>query len=104
MLCVFFFFFYADFTFIHSKFLAPLPPTIDEFVSSLRPVFPHVLDVSHLMKVVRPLRKVTNIPVAISYLNNHFFAPVDIEISHQGSYSFCFVLIHTLVPQNYKHA
>lgn len=37
------------------------------------------------MKVVRPLRKVTNIPVAISYLNNHFFAPVDIEISHQAT-------------------
>lgn len=85
------FFLLADFTFIHSKFIAPLPPNIDEFASSLRLVFPNVLDVNRLMKVIGPLGKVTNIPVAISYLNNRFFAPVDIEISHQGQ-SFFIVL------------
>lgn len=37
------------------------------------------------MNVIGPLRKVNNIPVAISYLNNHFFAPVDIEVSHQAT-------------------
>lgn len=90
---MFHFFLNADFTFIHSKFLAPLPPTIDEFIRSLRLVFPCVLDVSHLMNVIGPLRKVNNIPVAISYLNNHFFAPVDIEVSHQGqSFSLFFFL------------
>ncbi|KAF3435119.1 hypothetical protein FNV43_RR22206 [Rhamnella rubrinervis] len=74
-----------DFTFIYSKFIAPLPPNIEEFASSLRLVFSNVLDVNHLMKVIGPLGKVTNIPVAISYLNNRFFAPVDIEISHQAT-------------------
>lgn len=74
-----------DFTFIHSKFLAPLPPNIDEFMCSLRLVFPHVLDVQHLMKEIGPLRKVTDIPTAISYLKNHFFAPIDMEILHQDT-------------------
>uniref|UniRef100_A0A6P6GG21 poly(A)-specific ribonuclease PARN-like n=1 Tax=Ziziphus jujuba TaxID=326968 RepID=A0A6P6GG21_ZIZJJ len=77
--------FLNDFTFIHSKFIGPLPPNIDEFASSLRLVFPVVLDVSYLMQIIGPLRKVTNIPVAISYLNNRFFAPVDIEIPHQAT-------------------
>lgn len=76
--------FYADFTFIHSKFLAPLPPNVDEFLCSLRMVFPHVIDVQQLMKEIRPLRNVTNIPTAISYLKDHFFAPIDVEILQQG--------------------
>ncbi|KAM1660842.1 hypothetical protein COP2_003853 [Malus domestica] len=63
-----------DFTVIHSEFLSPLPTNVDEFVGSLRSVFPHILDVSHLMK---------NIPAAISYLNNHYFTPIDMEISPQ---------------------
>ncbi|XP_062081200.1 poly(A)-specific ribonuclease PARN-like [Humulus lupulus] len=75
----------TDLTFIHSKFIAPLPPTIDEFTSSLSKVFPCVLDVSHLMKFIGPLRKVTNIPVAISLLNNHVFAPIDIEILNKAT-------------------
>ncbi|XP_030499740.2 poly(A)-specific ribonuclease PARN-like isoform X2 [Cannabis sativa] len=73
-----------DLTFIHSKFIAPLPPTVDEFASSLSKIFPCVLDVSHLMTFIGPLRKVTNIPVAISLLNSHFFAPVDIEILYKA--------------------
>ncbi|KAK9944563.1 hypothetical protein M0R45_010124 [Rubus argutus] len=68
-----------DFTFIHSKFLSPLPASIDEFTGSLSLAFPHILDVNHLMKNIGPLRKVTNIPAAISYLNNHYFAPIDLE-------------------------
>ncbi|XP_062020101.1 poly(A)-specific ribonuclease PARN-like [Rosa rugosa] len=68
-----------DFTFIHSKFLSPLPANVDEFTGSLSLVFPHILDINHLMKNIGPLRKVTNRPAAISYLNNHYFAPIDLE-------------------------
>lgn len=74
-----------DFTFIHSKFLTPLPPNVDEFMCSLHLVFPHVLDVQQLMKEIGPLRKVTNIPTAISYLKDHFFAPIDVETLHQDT-------------------
>eukprot|EP00257_Ricinus_communis_P027157 XP_025014571.1 poly(A)-specific ribonuclease PARN-like [Ricinus communis] len=69
-----------DLAFIHSKFLAPLPPSMEEFTCSLRLVFPQVIDVNHLMKEISPLKKVTNIPMATSYLKNWFFAPVDMEI------------------------
>ncbi|GMY33775.1 poly(A)-specific ribonuclease PARN-like [Fagus crenata] len=72
-----------DFTFIHSKFLAPLPPNFDEFMCTLRMVFPLVLDIRQLMKEIGPLRKVTNMPTAISYLKDHFFAPIDMEIPHE---------------------
>ncbi|XP_018498056.1 poly(A)-specific ribonuclease PARN-like [Pyrus x bretschneideri] len=72
-----------DFTVIHSEFLSPLPINVDEFVGSLRSVFPHILDISHLMKNIGPLRTMTNIHAAISYLNNHYFAPIDMEISPQ---------------------
>ncbi|KAJ1420414.1 Ribonuclease CAF1 [Sesbania bispinosa] len=74
-----------DCTLIHSKFIAPLPPEVDEFVSSLCSVFPKVLDVSYLMKKIGTMRKVTNIPSAVSYLNNHFFAPVNMEIPDQAT-------------------
>lgn len=74
-----------DFTFIHSKFLAPLPPNFDEFMCTLRLVFPHVLDIQQLMKEIGPLRKVTNIPTAISYLKDHFFAPINMEILHEDT-------------------
>lgn len=73
-----------DFTFIHSKFLAPLPPLMDEFRISLRLVFPHVIDINHLMDEISPLKKVTNVPAANSYLKRHFFSPVDMEIPHQA--------------------
>ena len=74
----------VDCTLIHSKFIAPLPPEVDEFVSSLCMVFPKVLDVNYLMKEIGTKRKVSNIPAALSYLNNHFFAPVDMEIPDRG--------------------
>ncbi|KAG8640399.1 poly(A)-specific ribonuclease PARN-like isoform X5 [Manihot esculenta] len=73
-----------DFTFIHSKFLTPLPTNMEEFTSSLRLAFPQVIDVNHLMKEISPLRKVRNIPMATSYLKNLFFAPVDVEIPFQA--------------------
>ncbi|KVI11554.1 Ribonuclease CAF1 [Cynara cardunculus var. scolymus] len=74
-----------DFTFIHSKFLAPLPSTMDEFRSSLHSVFPNILDVNHLMKEIGPLNKYTNVPAAISYLKRNFFAPIEIEIPQKAS-------------------
>ncbi|KAF2292517.1 hypothetical protein GH714_025072 [Hevea brasiliensis] len=72
-----------DFTFVHSKFLAPLPTKMEEFMCSLCLAFPQVIDVNHLMKEISPMRKVTNLPMAISYLKNRFFAPVDVEIPFQ---------------------
>ncbi|XP_068321013.1 poly(A)-specific ribonuclease PARN-like [Pyrus communis] len=74
-----------DFTVIHSEFLSPLPTNVDEFMGSLHSVFTHILDVGHLMKNIGPLRKMTNISAAISYLNNHYFAPIDMEILPQES-------------------
>ncbi|KAG5514884.1 hypothetical protein RHGRI_036062 [Rhododendron griersonianum] len=73
-----------DFSFIYSNFLSSLPSSMDEFRSSLHLVFPHILDVSYLMKEIGPLRKVTNLPAAISFLKGRFFAPIDMEISHQA--------------------
>ncbi|KAM7263486.1 hypothetical protein ACFE04_001169 [Oxalis oulophora] len=72
-----------DFAIIHSKFIAPLPPNMDEFMFSLHMAFPCVLDVNHLIKEIGPLRKVTNISGAMSYLKNHFFSPIDVEIPPQ---------------------
>ncbi|KAL8516537.1 hypothetical protein ACS0TY_014978 [Phlomoides rotata] len=72
-----------DFAFIHSKFLAPLPPSMDEFISSLLLVFPHILDVNHLMKEIGPFDKTNYLSAAISYLETRFFAPVDMDIPNQ---------------------
>ncbi|OMO86802.1 Ribonuclease CAF1 [Corchorus capsularis] len=69
-----------DFSVIHSKFISPLPFNMDEFLISLRSVFPHILDVNHLMKRIGPLENVTSIPAAIAYLKNRFFAPIDMEV------------------------
>lgn len=79
-----FFLLLADFTFIHSKFLAALPPNVDEFISSLHLAFPQVLDVNHLVKDIGLVRKTTNISATMSYLKNRFFAPIAMEIPHQG--------------------
>ncbi|KAF7120346.1 hypothetical protein RHSIM_Rhsim13G0053300 [Rhododendron simsii] len=73
-----------DFSFIYSNFLSSLPSSMDEFRSSLHLVFPHILDVSYLMKEIGHLRKVTNLPASISFLKGRFFAPIDMEISHQA--------------------
>ncbi|KAK6145165.1 hypothetical protein DH2020_021985 [Rehmannia glutinosa] len=72
-----------DFAFIHSKFLAPLPLTMDEFRSTLLSVFPHILDVNHLMKEIGAFEKMSNMPAAISYLDKRSFAPINMEISNR---------------------
>lgn len=69
-----------DFAFIHSKFLAPLPTGMDEFASSLHLVFPRVLDVKHLISKIGGLSKPISIASALSYLKNHYFAPIDLDI------------------------
>ncbi|KAL4193085.1 hypothetical protein AMTRI_Chr06g175170 [Amborella trichopoda] len=71
--------------FIHSKFLAHLPSTMAEFMCSLRLVFPCILDVNHLMKSVRPLRKANNLHSALSYIKRQFFAPVEMETPYEVS-------------------
>ncbi|KAH7682943.1 Poly(A)-specific ribonuclease protein [Dioscorea alata] len=72
-----------DFTFIHSKFIAPLPPSMAEFMCSLRLAFCEILDIIHLLKEVGPLRKANNVPAALSYLRRQFFTPVELEIPPQ---------------------
>ncbi|KAL5057690.1 hypothetical protein RYX36_029294 [Vicia faba] len=74
-----------DCTLIHSKFIAPLPSEVDDFVSSLCKFFPKVVDVNYLMKKSGTMKKSTNIRNALSYLNTHFFAPVDMEIPDQDT-------------------
>ncbi|XP_008799184.1 poly(A)-specific ribonuclease PARN-like isoform X1 [Phoenix dactylifera] len=69
-----------DFTFIHSKFISPLQPSLNEFMCSLRLVFSNIVDVSHLLKEIGPLRKARNLPAALSYLKRQFFVPIDVEI------------------------
>lgn len=88
------FVFTADFAFIHSKFIAPLPPSVDEFMSSLRLAFPQVLDINHLLKDVGPVRKLTNTSATLSYLKNRFFAPIDVEIPYKGQ---SLSLMHTRI-------
>ncbi|XP_051143779.1 poly(A)-specific ribonuclease PARN-like [Andrographis paniculata] len=74
----------ADFTFIHSKFLAPLPMTIDEFMSSLLSEFPQVIDVNHLMEEVGMLEKMSNMQSATALLDSRFFVPVEMDILNRG--------------------
>ncbi|XP_017252983.1 poly(A)-specific ribonuclease PARN-like isoform X2 [Daucus carota subsp. sativus] len=69
-----------DFTIIHSKFLGPLPPSMDEFRTSLHLAVPHVLDISHLMDEISPLKKLNSVSAATSYMKRRFFAPIDAEI------------------------
>ncbi|CAL9040473.1 unnamed protein product [Musa banksii] len=69
-----------DFTFIHSKFIAPLPPTLFEFMCSLRLVFTNIIDINYLSKEIGPLRKAKNLPATLSYLKRQFFMPIDIEL------------------------
>ncbi|KAG8087551.1 hypothetical protein GUJ93_ZPchr0010g9012 [Zizania palustris] len=72
-----------DFTMIHSKFVAPLPPNLKEFMCSLRMVFSNVIDISHMWREIGPLRKAKNIQAALSYLQRQYFVPMDVEIHQQ---------------------
>ncbi|OWM62740.1 hypothetical protein CDL15_Pgr020034 [Punica granatum] len=74
-----------DFTFIYNMFVAPLPSNVDEFICSLRSVFPHIFDVTHLMKEVVPIEKTPNVSASHSYLKNRFFAPIDMEVPCKGT-------------------
>ncbi|TVU05715.1 hypothetical protein EJB05_48894, partial [Eragrostis curvula] len=73
-----------DLTMIHSKFVAPLPPNMHEFMCSLRMVFSNVVDISHMWRDIGPLRKAKNIQAALSYLQRQYFVPMEIEMPHQG--------------------
>ncbi|CAN0830284.1 Serine/threonine-protein kinase TOR [Linum grandiflorum] len=73
-------------TFIHSKFLAPLPPSMMEFMVSLHKVFPQVIDVNHLVKETGLRKNVASIPYIISYLKNRFPAPVAWKFHSKVSY------------------
>ncbi|XXG78791.1 hypothetical protein AAC387_Pa08g2656 [Persea americana] len=79
----------SDFTFIHSKFLAPLPPNMTEFMCSLRTVFSNVLDLNHLLKEIGPLKRANSLPAAVSYLKRHFFVPFEMEVLNEevGQYA-----------------
>ncbi|CAI0426511.1 unnamed protein product [Linum tenue] len=74
-----------DLTFIHSKFLGPLPPSMKEFMESLHHVFLHVIDVNHLVQEIGLPKRVTSIPYTISNLNHRYHAPIDVEIPLQGA-------------------
>lgn len=69
-----------EFTFIHEKFVGPLPATLSEFMCSLRLLFSNVIDLNHLLKEFGPLRKAKNLPSALSYLKRQYFLPVELEI------------------------
>lgn len=72
-----------DLTMIHSKFVAPLPPNLHEFMCSLRMVFSNVVDISHMWREIGPLRKANNIQAALSYLQRQYFVPMEVEIPQQ---------------------
>lgn len=69
---------------LHTKFIAPLPPNMHEFMCSLKMVFSNVVDISHLWRQIDPLRKAKNIQAALSYLQRQYFVPIEIEIPQQG--------------------
>ncbi|CAL4998987.1 unnamed protein product [Urochloa decumbens] len=76
-----------DLTIMHSKFVAPLPPNMDEFMCSLKMVFSNVVDISHLWRQIGPLRKAKNIQAALSYLQRQYFVPMEIKIPQQDGTS-----------------
>ncbi|RLM60383.1 poly(A)-specific ribonuclease PARN-like isoform X1 [Panicum miliaceum] len=76
-----------DLTMMHSKFVAPLPPNMHEFMCSLKMVFSNVVDVSHLWRQIGPLRKAKNIQAALSYLQRQYFVPIEIKIPEQDGTS-----------------
>lgn len=76
-----------DLTMLHSKFVAPLPPSMHEFICSLRMVFSNVVDIGHMWREIGPLRKAKNIQAALSYLRRQYFVPMEVEIPHQDGTS-----------------
>ncbi|XP_073050547.1 poly(A)-specific ribonuclease PARN-like isoform X2 [Primulina eburnea] len=76
---------FNDFASIYSKFLAPLPLTMNEFCSSLLLVFPLILDTNHLLTKCKPFETSSNLSGSISYLKKRLSAPIDMEIPDQES-------------------
>ncbi|XP_028555298.1 poly(A)-specific ribonuclease PARN-like, partial [Dendrobium catenatum] len=73
-----------DFTFIHEKFLGPLPETMSEFLCWLKLLFSDVIDLNYLLKEFGPLKKEKNIPSALSYLKRQYFVPIELEVPKQA--------------------
>lgn len=73
---------------MHSKFVAPLPPNMHEFMCSLKMVFSNVVDISHLWRQIGPLRKANNIQAALSYLQRQYFVPMEMTLPQQGTIPF----------------
>ncbi|CAI9095207.1 OLC1v1031094C1 [Oldenlandia corymbosa var. corymbosa] len=69
-----------EFTFLHSKFLAPLPSTINEFRTSLCSIFPYIFDVNHLMMAIGSQRKLNKLSAAISQMKRRFTGQLNVEI------------------------
>ena len=103
----FFFLFFSDMTMLHTKFIAPLPPNLHEFMCSLKMVFSNVVDISHLWRQIGPLRKAKNIQAALSYLQRQYCVPIEIEIPQQGIiptniiHTSCFLVNHALRSPSY---
>ncbi|KAF8779082.1 hypothetical protein HU200_003050 [Digitaria exilis] len=76
-----------DITMMHSKFVAPLPPNMHEFMCSLKMVFSNVVDISHLWRQIGPLRKANNIQAALSYLQRQYFVPMEVKLPQQDGTS-----------------
>ncbi|KAJ1268618.1 hypothetical protein BS78_07G148900 [Paspalum vaginatum] len=76
-----------DLTMMHTKFIAPLPPNMHEFMCSLKMVFSNVVDISHMWRQIGPLRKAKNIQAALSYLQKQYFVPMEIELPQQDGTS-----------------
>ncbi|XP_057831793.2 poly(A)-specific ribonuclease PARN-like isoform X2 [Cryptomeria japonica] len=75
----------TDLAIIYSNFIAPLPATVKEFLYSLHGIFPHLLDVSHLLKEayskeISPTKKAKNLQAALLHLNKQFFLPMNLEV------------------------
>ncbi|KAH9626936.1 hypothetical protein KSS87_003887 [Heliosperma pusillum] len=87
-----------DLTFIHSKFISPLPPSFEEFKGSLGSFFPNVIDLGHLMKEINPKGSRNNIAAASSFLRSRFFSPVTIDIPLKGKsllHEFMVAMLHS---------
>lgn len=74
---------------------------MDEFRTSLHLAFPHVLDISHLMDEISPLKKLNSVSAATSYMKRRFFAPIDAEIPQKGKL-FVAILFHTKTNSRVK--
>lgn len=72
-----------DFAFMHSKFIKPLPPSLNEFMSSLRSVFPFIFDLNYQIEESGSLEMHSSLFAAEAVLKNQFVLPIDMEIQNQ---------------------